>query len=377
VKRVLFLVSILVVGLYISAEAVTVTDIRFSNTKERTRFVIEFDKMPELQTAVLKKPLRVLFDLKDVTFRFKKNHYFFTKSAVTELRIGKQTWGTRVVFEITGKVEWNFFILKSPPRLVIDFYRKHIFTTEKSEPLAEWTVVIDPGHGGHDPGAIGPGGIKEKDITLAVSKLVRNILKSTYHINVILTREDDRFIPLAKRTRLANSANADLFISIHLNAHRKKAVRGIETYLLNWTNDAEALRVAARENKISIKEMKKRQGELAVILASLKRSAKRDHSLKLAYYLHNELVRAVGRRYGMPNNGIKQALFYVLVGARMPSVLIELAYISNPKEARLLTKKTVQRIYAKAIAKAIFRYLMSLPEAPKLAMIKANLRKYD
>jgi N-acetylmuramoyl-L-alanine amidase len=89
------------------------------------------------------------------------------------------------------------------------------------------------------------------------------------------------------------------------------------------------------------------------------------------------MVKRVGKRYGMPNNGIKQALFYVLVGAEMPSVLVELAYISNPKEARLLTKKSVQWAYARAISKAIYRYLMSLPEAPKLAMLKDNLRKYD
>ncbi|RME62562.1 MAG: N-acetylmuramoyl-L-alanine amidase, partial [Nitrospirae bacterium] len=197
------------------------------------------------------------------------------------------------------------------------------------------------------------------------------------HIKVVLTREDDRYIELQERTRIANRANADLFVSIHMNAHRNHRVRGIETYILNWTNDEEALRVAARENQITIKEMKQKQGTLSVILASLRRSAKRDHSLKLAYLMHNEILKKVAKRYRLSDNGIKQALFYVLVGAEMPSVLVELAYISNPKEAKLLKKKTVQWAYAEAIARAIYRYLMSLPGAPKLAMAQNNLTKYD
>lgn len=385
-RKVLVLAFSIALFYPITLQAAKIKDIRYSHTPERTRFVIEFDRMPGIKMGVLKEPFRLFFDLYDVDFSFNKNLFKFSSTPIKDLRLGLQKWGTRVVFEMKRSVKWKFFTLKAPPRLVLDIFTSNIDNSEaiKSPESGEteripprWVVTVDAGHGGHDPGAIGPGGVKEKDITLAVARLLKNILEEKYHIKVVLTREDDRFIELNERTRIANRANSDLFVSIHLNAHKNHRVRGVETYLLNWTNDEEALRVAARENRITLKEMKKKQGTISVILASLRRSAKRDHSLKLAYLLHNELVKRVAKKYGMPNNGIKQALFYVLVGAEMPSVLVELAYISNPREARLLQKPSVQKAYAEAIARAIYHYLMSLPDAPKLAMARNNLTKYD
>ncbi len=370
----------------VTLQAAEVKDIRYSFSPEKTRFVIEFNRMPEIKMGLLKEPLRLFFDLYGADFSFTKNLFKFSSTPVKDLRLGRQKWGTRVVFDLKAPVKWKFFTLKSPPRLVLDIFHDEVHTSKEKQghdtkekvPIPpQWVVAVDAGHGGHDPGAIGPGGVREKDITLKVSRLLKDILEKKYHIKVVLTREDDRYIELQERTRIANRANADLFVSIHLNAHRNHRVRGIETYILNWTNDEEALRVAARENQITIKEMKQKQGTLSVILASLRRSAKRDHSLKLAYLMHNEILKKVAKRYRLSDNGIKQALFYVLVGAEMPSVLVELAYISNPKEAKLLKKKTVQWAYAEAIARAIYRYLMSLPGAPKLAMAQNNLTKYD
>ncbi len=385
------LVSLAVMGFFclfwvVPIHAAQIRDIRFSRSAERTRFVVEFDRMPEIKMGILKDPFRVYFDLYGTGYSFGKNLFRFSWKEVRTLRLGRQHWGIRMVFDLKAPVKWKFFTLKSPPRLVLDIFHGENHTGQAERPSKkdatevlppQWVVVVDPGHGGHDPGAIGPGGLREKDITLKIARLVKEVLQKRYHVKVVLTRETDRYIGLKDRTRIANRAGADLFVSIHLNAHRDHRVRGLETYLLNWTTDEEALRVAARENKISLKEMKRRQGELSVILASLRRSAKRDHSLKLAYFMHSEILKRVAKKYRVPNNGIKQALFYVLVGAEMPSVLVELAYISNPVEAKLLQKGAVQRAYAEAIARAVYRYLMSLPEAPKLAMARGNLTKYD
>ena len=169
---------------------------------------------------------------------------------------------------------------------------------------------------------------------------------------------------------------ADLFVSIHANASPKRSTSGVETYLLNWTNDREAMRVAARENQISLEKMKAQQSELGMILASLKRESKRDESLKLAHYIQRSIVTGLSRHYrGIRNLGVKQALFYVLVDADMPSVLVEVGFISNPREERLLRSSRFQKKTAESIAAGIFRYLLSLPDAPKLAMKSENLPK--
>jgi N-acetylmuramoyl-L-alanine amidase len=174
-------------------------------------------------------------------------------------------------------------MLEDPYRLVIDLYVKKGYsppqkknTIVKKKYRAIKTVVIDPGHGGKDPGAVGPRGLKEKDVVLSVGKKLGKILKEKYGMKVIYTRNRDVFIPLNERTEIANSKKADLFISIHTNASRKRRTRGIETYFLNWTSNREAIRVAARENKISIRKMQKMQNELQFILQDLARNNKRQ-----------------------------------------------------------------------------------------------------
>ncbi len=230
-------------------------------------------------------------------------------------------------------------------------------------------MVIDPGHGGRDPGAIGPRGLKEKAVTLKIARRLKKILEERYNLEVYITRNRDIYLGLDERTRIANRKKADLFVSIHSNASRKKRTRGIETYLLNWTNDAEAMKVAARENAISVEKMRKTRSELGMILTSLERESKRDESLKLAHFIQGSLGKRLSRRYrGIENLGVKQAFFYVLLGAEMPSVLVEVAFISNPKEERLLRSKKFRKRAAEAIAAGIYRYILSRPDAPKLAM---------
>jgi N-acetylmuramoyl-L-alanine amidase len=275
----------------------------------------------------------------------------------------------RVVFLIEKSRNFYAFMLEKPYRLVIDVYdhnalsdtqkkqKKQKILTDKDLPEIK-TIVIDPGHGGKDPGAIGPRGLREKDITLYVGKKLGNKLKKEHGVKIVYTRTRDIFVPLNERTEIANSRKSDLFISIHTNASKKRNTRGIETYFLNWTNNREAMKVAARENKISIKKMQKVQDGLQVILHDLARNSKREESMRLAHSVQNAMVSTLKKDYGkIENLGVKYALFYVLVGAEMPSILVEVSFISNREEERRLSRKSYKNKIANAIAKGISDYI--------------------
>ncbi|MBF0564983.1 MAG: N-acetylmuramoyl-L-alanine amidase [Nitrospirae bacterium] len=236
--------------------------------------------------------------------------------------------------------------------------------------FARKKIVLDPGHGGHDPGAMSKDGLKEKDITLDIALYTAKILRNKYGFDVYMTRDKDVFIPLDERTAIANSKNADLFVSIHVNANNTPSVKGIETYFLNFTNSEESMKVAARENDISMKKMKKLQSELGIILASLARETKRDESLRLAHILQDAIVSNLKKKYkGVCNNGVKKGPFYVLVGASMPSALVEVSYITNENEEKLLNSDSYKQDMALSIARGINQYVMSLPESPEYAKL--------
>jgi N-acetylmuramoyl-L-alanine amidase len=230
-------------------------------------------------------------------------------------------------------------------------------------------VVIDAGHGGHDPGAIGPGGIKEKDIVLDVAKRLKRKLEASGNYEVHLTRDSDKYLSLEARTMVANNMKADLFISVHANANKSKNARGLETYFLNYTNEKEAIRVAARENKISVRRMQHQRTEKDVILASLQLDNNVHESRRLANYVQGSMVAQVDRRYkSVRNLGVKNALFYVLVGARMPSALVEVSFITNPIESKRLKSPTYRDNLAQGIASGVDKYFKTLPPEQKIAM---------
>ena len=214
-------------------------------------------------------------------------------------------------------------------------------------------IVIDPGHGGRDPGAMA-NGLKEKDIVLDVAKHLERILESTYGYEVILTRRTDVFLPLEERTAIANTRKADLFVSIHVNAHPNRKVRGQETFYLNLATNEEAMRVAALENATSTHHI----SDLQDILKDLMNNSKIQESSLLARMLQDNLVRGLGRHgYRTRNLGVKQAPFYVLLGAEMPAVLVEISFITNPQEARLLARADYRRDLAREIAVGIAGYV--------------------
>ena len=217
-------------------------------------------------------------------------------------------------------------------------------------------IVLDPGHGGKDPGATAFG-LKEKDIVLTIAQKLAPVLAKQTGAEVILTRRDDRFIPLEERTAIANTNDADLFISLHINAHPSPKVHGIETYYLNLTTNAEAMRVAAFENATSTHQM----SDLQDILSDIMKNSKINESSRLAGYVHNSLCKGINAisGYDFKNLGVKQAPFYVLIGAEMPAILVEIAFITNPKDSDFLSQEKFLDIVAGEITEGVQSYIHS------------------
>lgn len=218
-------------------------------------------------------------------------------------------------------------------------------------------IVIDPGHGGHDTGTIGPHGLYEKDLVLDVSKRLGKLLQSRLGAEVVFTRNDDTFIPLETRTAIANQEQADLFVSVHANSSRDPDARGVETYYLNFTSSPEALEVAARENAASDKSIHELQDLVKKIALKEKIEESREFASDVQQSLHSGLAVKTS---GMRDRGVKKAPFVVLIGANMPSILAEISFLSNPAdEKRLKTPDYRQRI-AESLYRGISRYVNGL-----------------
>lgn len=218
-------------------------------------------------------------------------------------------------------------------------------------------IVVDAGHGGKDPGAIGPGGIKEKDVVLDLARKVGARLEKELGCEVVLTRNKDVFIPLEERTAIANKVGADLFISIHANASEDQRAYGTETYYLNFSKNDKAVAVAARENGTSLKQV----GDLEMILLDLMANSKINESSHLAAEIQKSLVGHLTPRFPQVRDlGVRQGPFYVLLGATMPSVLVEAAFISHPREEKWLTQDGFQERTAEAIIAGVRNYAIAL-----------------
>ncbi len=230
-------------------------------------------------------------------------------------------------------------------------------TVEPTEDARErWrldTVVIDAGHGGKDAGATGVGGLREKDVVLAVALKLGQYLEDLLGVKVVYTRRSDRFIPLKERGRLANEAGGKLFISIHANASPSRGAKGTETYFLGMHKTAAASQVMERENSVirfeTDQEHYKNFDEADLIRMQLAQSAFMRQSEQLAGLVEAQFAERVGRR----SRGVKQAGFYVLWSASMPALLVELGFLSNPREAAFLRSKSGQAYMASAIFRAV------------------------
>ena len=218
-------------------------------------------------------------------------------------------------------------------------------------------IVIDPGHGGHDTGTIGPGGLLEKDLVVDVGRRLGKLLESRLGAEVVYTRKDDTFIPLETRTAIANQDQADLFVSIHANSSRDPNARGVETYYLNFTSSADALEVAARENAVSEKSIH----ELGDLVKKIALKEKIEESHEFASDVQEALHSGLSSKSpGLRNRGVKKAPFIVLIGANMPSILAEISFVSNPADERKLQTPEYRQRIAESLYRGIAKYVSGL-----------------
>jgi N-acetylmuramoyl-L-alanine amidase len=220
-------------------------------------------------------------------------------------------------------------------------------------------IVLDAGHGGHDTGTAGPGGLFEKDLVLDVTKRLGNLIESRTGAEVVFTRMDDTFIPLETRTHIANEHRADLFLSVHANSSPVKNSSGVETYYLNFSTSKAAMEVAARENASSQKTVYELRDLIQKIAQQDKMDESREFAARIQQNLYTASLRANGRTR---NRGVKQAPFVVLIGASMPSVLAEIGFVSNPKDEALLKKADTRQKIAEGLFKGLSQYAGTLSQ---------------
>jgi N-acetylmuramoyl-L-alanine amidase len=224
-------------------------------------------------------------------------------------------------------------------------------------------IVIDPGHGGHDPGAMGKG-VTEAELVLDVALRLEKLLQKLPGLDVVLTRRTDDFVSLQERTAIANREGADLFLSIHANASESGQARGVETYFLNFANNLSAAAVAARENAASGQAM----GALPDIVKAIALNNKLDESRDLATFVQRSMIeRLRGANKGVKDLGVKQAPFVVLIGAAMPSVLAEVSFVTNAQDAKLLRSSPYRQRVAEALLNAVRKYQTSLKSVTTIA----------
>ncbi len=344
-----------------------IIDIRYSSNETFTRIVVECKDKISFKKNLLKFPDRLYFDLHNtLPASFHKKEISINDTGIKAVKIGQfNSTTTRIVLKLKSYQDYTVYTLESPHRLVVDI--NHRSKLEKFIPRKR-IVVIDAGHGGKDPGALGRRGLREKDIALDVARRVKKVLETKYAVKVYLTRGTDRFLELKDRAAIANDKNADLFISIHANASRKRKTKGIETWFLNPSNNEEDQRVAARENAISLAKQKKAMPYEEQILASMWLQRKTEQSMRFAHYIQGSMIKNLRSLYKsrIKDLGVKNAFFYVL-HTKMPSVLLEIGFITNAEEERLLRKASYRKQLSYSIARGVNRYLSTLSDMPKLA----------
>ena len=365
-----------------------VIEIRFWSSPSYTRVVIDVESEVAYTHHLLRedpinaKPMRLCIDLNHARIGYGlKPRVPIADDLLIGVRAAQHNPDTvRLVLDIKSIDDFKIFSLRNPFRVVVDVSSvpmtvasktpsKKRFKHELEKPagkvpkgalakqlaLGVKRIVIDPGHGGKDPGAIGHlKCVREKNVTLEISRRLAKKIRQRLGCEAILTRNADIFLSLEERTAIANTKNADLFISIHTNASKKKACRGIETYFLNLATDEDAILVAARENATSANNI----SDLQTILSDLMKNAKIDESSRLAGHVQEALIKRLVPIYShVKDQGVKQAPFYVLLGAEMPCILIEVAFITNPRECRRLNTAGYQEDIADAVVTGIQHYI--------------------
>ncbi|MBW2229832.1 MAG: N-acetylmuramoyl-L-alanine amidase [Deltaproteobacteria bacterium] len=342
-----------------------------------TRVVIELTRPVQIEEEALvrlaadrgaKRPERLYVDLPEIWVgREYKDGVPVGDGLLQAVRLGQNTLRkSRLVIDLQRYGSHRMFTLPSPDRLVVDVYgarggartspatgggqKKAVRLPMAIRPLR--TVVIDPGHGGKDPGAIGIGGIREKDVNLRLAKLLARRLRAR-SFKVVMTRSRDRYVDLEERTAIAESSDGDIFVSIHSNAARSRALRGIEIYYLDEGHKRHNLEVAARENGVQPGQL----DSLQRTLSRLRVSEASHHSRTLATFVHDDLVAGLAQTHrSVPDLGVKRGPFYVLFMSSMPAILIETGFLTNRQDAKLLRSEDYLDTLAAQIASGLGHY---------------------
>jgi N-acetylmuramoyl-L-alanine amidase len=401
-----------------------VFDLRFWSGKTSTRVVLDLEKKVELVSDRAKNPERLWIDLIGTRLHpnLEKRVFPVGDGLLERVRIAQnRPEAVRVVLDFKEDWAHNFFYLDAPPRLVIDVKGRSAAATvaEKRDPsgpeakkppgaggrpsppagraastgsaarpapeppqanrggsyslarqlgLGARRIVIDPGHGGHDPGTIGRKGLQEKDLVLDVSLRLARLVKTQLGAEVVMTRSTDVFVPLEERTAIANTKRADLFLSVHANGVRSPRADGIETYFLNFAKSRHAEAVAARENAISEATLKDLQG----LVKAITLNSKIDESRDFASSVQEAMVKGVQRTHRVRDRGVQTAPFYVLIGADMPAVLAEIAFVSNPEAEHRLKTASYRDVLARSLFRGVKSYLEALSRTQTRRLTSAS-----
>jgi len=346
------------------ARPAVVSDIRAWTNQEYTRVVIDLAADAKYEANFLRAdparnlPPRIFIDIHGADLRadIVRHPVEVNNGLLTRVRAGQYRAGVvRVVIDLERESGYRVFDLSDPSRIIVDVDGAAETGVRPVVPGrgGKIVVMLDPGHGGKDPGATGPTGLQEKDVVLTIGRMVREKLSRFPEYDIRMTRETDVFIPLEERTAMANQAGAGIFVSLHINASRNRRAEGISTYVLSRATDREALELAARENGVTVQKL----SEVKFIIDDLSTYGRKKESLKLAKTVNDAIVRNISTRHGPVHDlGLKQAPFYVLVGARMTAVLVETSFISNRSEEFRLRRREYLETIADSVVEAIRYY---------------------
>jgi N-acetylmuramoyl-L-alanine amidase len=372
----------------------TLNDMKHWSNPDYTRISLELDRDVTWEAHRLGsdagKPGRVYIDINRSRLGKSVKDITIGDGLLRGARVGQfKPDVVRVVLDTENIKDFKVFPLSDPARLIIDVRGERPVEISRLDPVISSKpeqqpetrheeppviekkskvsrksaiakirrIVIDPGHGGHDPGAVGPSGLQEKDVVLSVGLKLRELIRDELGLDVVMTRATDVFIPLEERTAIANKVNADLFLSVHANAAQNRSATGIETYYLNLAKTEKAAQLAAKENGTSLEKV----SVLQAILFDLMANYKLNDSAHLADEVQKSLHKKIRGRYAdVKNLGVKQGPFYVLVGATMPSILVETAFLSNAQEEARLKDPAYLDITAEGILEGVRSYISSL-----------------
>jgi len=346
---------------------VEVYNVRYHTHPSFTRIVIDVGKLREYNFNELKSPDRIYVDIYQAKLNpiLHGQTILFKSDYLSQIRLAQKTKSTvRCVVDLDfKKAFYRIWHLPDPFRIIIDIYPSRFSQPSPSISMIRQLglvanrIVIDPGHGGEDPGCIGKRGLREKDVVLDVATRLKKILESKENLEVVLTRETDIFIPVENRTVVANQNQADLFISIHANASRNRNLSGVETFYLNLSQDPSVIETAAQENATSSTNI----SQMGEIIKKILINSKISESKELAETIQKNLLKSLAQKYkAVKDLGVKGGPFWVLIGADVPSILVEISFLSHTEEESRLMNSQYLDFVAQGIYEGIKEYRSSL-----------------